>query len=203
LKETLIPKFDKKIAVLTIASVLLIIGKYYYSLTRWDWADETIFYLLIPLFITIFVFRESPREYGFRLGDWKMGLVLTVGGIVLMTPILWLLVRSDSGMRQYYAWMLPGLPWITFADLFGWEFLFRGWLLFGYEKKYGGDALWLQSVPFALAHLGKPGVETLSTIFGGFAFGWVAWKTRSFLYPFLIHWYIETFVILAAAGVLG
>jgi membrane protease YdiL (CAAX protease family) len=63
--------------------------------------------------------------------------------------------------------------------------------------------LWLQAVPFVIAHIGKPEVETLSTIFGGFAFGWVAWRTRSFVYPFLIHWYIATFTILVAGGALG
>ena len=47
----------------------------------------------------------------------------------------------------------------------------------------------------------KPEVETLSTIFGGFAFGWVAWRTKSFLYPFLIHWFIATLIIIVAAGV--
>ncbi len=73
--------------------------------------------------------------------------------------------------------------------------MFRGWILFAYLQRYGDDALWLQAVPFALAHLAKPQVETLTTIFGGFLFGWVAWRTRSFLYPFLIHWYIFTLVV--------
>jgi len=40
----------------------------------------------------------------------------------------------------------------------------------------------------------------LSTIFGGFAFGWVAYRTKSFLYPFLIHWFIGTYIIIVAAG---
>jgi len=49
-------------------------------------------------------------------------------------------------------------------------------------------------------HLGKPEVETLSTIFGGAAFGFVAWQTQSFLYPFLIHWFILSFTMLIATG---
>jgi membrane protease YdiL (CAAX protease family) len=79
--------------------------------------------------------------------------------------------------------------------MLGWEYLFRGWILFTYGKKYGPDAIWLQAVPFALAHLTKPGIETISTIFGGFAFGWIAWRTKSFLYPFLIHWFISIWII--------
>ena len=72
-------------------------------------------------------------------------------------------------------------------------------MLFAYARRFGSHALWLQAVPFALAHLGKPEVETLSTIFGGFLFGLVAWRARSFIYPFLIHWFVATFTIFAAA----
>jgi uncharacterized protein len=114
---------------------------------------------------------------------------------------LWFVGRNDSSMHDYYRSMVPDLPWSTFLDLFGWEFLFRGWLLFSYTRKFGPDGIWLQSVPFALAHIGKPQLETFSTIFGGFAFGWVAWRTKSFIYPLIIHWFISTMIIIAAAGV--
>jgi membrane protease YdiL (CAAX protease family) len=147
------------------------------------------------------VFRENPKEYGFSLGDWKAGLVITVIGILCMAPIIYYLGRGDPSMQKYYQPYTVGLPWTTFLDLIGWEFIFRGWILFGYARKFGPESLWLQAVPFALMHNGKPEVETLSTIFGGFAFGWVAWRTKSFLYPFLIHWFISTFIILVAAGV--
>lgn len=193
--------FDWKIAVLTIVSTLLIMVDYYERLTPSKPLDRLLLYLVIPLAITLLVFREYPREYGFRLGDWKTGLLLTLGGIALMTPVIWLLARGDAETQGYYrAWLAPNLAWSNALDLLGWEFIFRGWLLFGYARRYGPDALWLQAVPFALAHLGKPEIETLSTIFGGFAFGWVAWRTRSFIYPYLIHWFIATFIVFAAAS---
>ena len=67
--------------------------------------------------------------------------------------------------------------------------------MIGYVRKFGPDALWLQAVPFALMHIVKPEVETLSTIFGGFAFGWITYHTRSFIYPFIIHWFFALFII--------
>ena len=194
---------DWKIATLTIVSTTLLLLDKYHTFTSSKLIDRTILYLLIPLFFVILIFRENPKEYGFQFGDWRTGLKLTLGGILLMTPILYWLLGRDSTMSSYYAHLLPGLPWNTFLDLLGWEFLFRGWLLFGYARKFGAEALWLQAVPFALAHAGKPEIETLSTIFGGFAFGWVAWRTKSFLYPFLIHWYIGSLTILLASGILG
>ena len=197
------PRFDWKIVAITIASTLLLLVDHYHRITPDKYWDRVILYLIIPLAFTLLLFRENPREYGFTLGDWKAGLVITAAGILLMTPILWVLGKSNPGMAEYYKPHVEGLPWTTFLDLIGWEFFFRGWILFGYARKFGPEALWLQAVPFALAHIGKPEVETLSTIFGGFAFGWVAWRTRSFLYPFLIHWFIATFIIIVSAGILG
>lgn len=197
-------RFDWKLVTVTVVSTLLLTLDYYHHFTPWKPLDRTILYLLIPLAIILFVFRESPREYGFQLGDWKAGLVITFGALILILPLLWLLMHGDLSMRAYYQPLVgPTLPVYTFFELFGWEFLFRGWLTFAYVRKFGPEGLWLQAVPFALAHLSKPEVETLSTIFGGFAFGWVAWRTKSFLYPFLIHWAIFTFVVLAAGGFLG
>ncbi len=204
MKTLLGPKlhFDWKIVTITIVSTLLLIVDRYYRMTPHKYWDRLILYLFIPLIIILFIFRENPREYGFSLGDWKAGIAITLTGILLMAPVIWYLGVSDPGMTDYYKPYVEGLPWTTLLDLIGWEFFFRGWILFGYARKFGPEALWLQAVPFALAHIGKPEVETLSTIFGGFAFGWVAWRTRSFLYPMLIHWFIATFIILISAGVL-
>jgi membrane protease YdiL (CAAX protease family) len=209
---------DWKVAILSIVSTLLLIVDYYhYPLLPWtqwfpSWSvnglstkvlDRTLLYFIIPMFIVIVVFREHPRNYGFTFGDWKAGIFVTIGAIILITPILWFVGRGDRTMQDYYKPMMSGMPWNSLFDLFGWEFLFRGWLLFGYYKKFGPDALWLQAVPFALAHIGKPEVETISTIFGGFAFGWVAYRTKSFVYPLLIHWFVASTMIILAAGVSG
>jgi membrane protease YdiL (CAAX protease family) len=194
---------DWKIATITVVSTLLLMVDHYHKLTGSKYWDRMILYLLIPLLIILFLFRENPRDYGFTLGDWKLGLTYTALGILLMGPVIYLLGQGNAAMQSYYKPYLNGLPWTTFLDLIGWEFFFRGWILFGYLRKFGQDALWLQAVPFAIAHISKPEVETLSTIFGGFAFGWVAWRTRSFVWPFLIHWFIGTLIILVAAGSIG
>ncbi len=194
--------FDWKIVTVTIVSTLLLMVDAYQQLTPNKGFDRLILYLLIPLFIILVAFRENPGTFGFTLGDWKAGLILTGLAILLIAPVLWLAAHGGA-MKDYYKPQVSGLPWNTFIDLFGWEFFFRGFILFAYARKFGPEALWLQAVPFALAHIGKPEVETLSTIFGGFAFAWVAYRTRSFVYPFLIHWFVASFTIVVAAGLLG
>ncbi|MBI5232533.1 MAG: CPBP family intramembrane metalloprotease [Coriobacteriales bacterium] len=192
---------DWKIGVVTVVGTLALIAQDYVDLTPWPTVDDLLVYFLLPMATILLVFRESPREYGLKLGDWRAGIVLTLGAIVIMAPILWLVVRGDPAMRGYYqADMSDLLRGRIALQLFAWEFLFRGFWLFGYSRKFGANAIWLQAVPFALAHLGKPGIETASTIFGGFAFGWIAYRTRSFLYPFAIHLFVTSFTIWLAAG---
>ena len=211
-------QLDWKTAVLVVVStLLLLVDAYHPQLVPWarwfpGWKatglltriiDRTLLYFVIPMLIVLLVFRQKPGEFGITLGDWKAGLILTLAGIILIAPVLWLVARGNLTIREYYKPLVSGLPWNTFLDLFSWEFFFRGWLLFGFARKFGPEAIWLQAVPFALAHIGKPEIETLSTIFGGFAFGWVAWRTKSFVYPLLIHWFVGSFTILVAASFHG
>lgn len=201
-------QFDLKVtAIIIIGTVLPMIDWYNYRLTGTKAYDRLLLYFVVPMILILLVFRESPAEFGFRLGDVRTGLLWTVVGCLGMAVVLWFVVRTPA-MQSYYAAKAPDstayLIYINAIDLFGWEFIWRGLLLFGLARVIGpGPAIWIQAVPFAFMHLGKPELETLTTIFGGAAFGFVAWQSGSFLYPFLIHWFISSFTMLLAAGRLG
>jgi hypothetical protein len=81
--------FDWRVVTITIVSTLLLMVDYYHKLTPQKYWDRIILYLLIPLLIILFLFRESPKEFGFSLGDWKAGLVITAIGILFMAPIIY------------------------------------------------------------------------------------------------------------------
>jgi membrane protease YdiL (CAAX protease family) len=122
----------------------------------------------------------------------------------VVLPAAWWLVRANETMGGHYRHLFgPALPAYVFLDLFGWEFMFRGWMVFGYTRQFGPQGIWLHCSLFALAHLGKPAIETFTTVAGGLAFGWIAYRTRSFLYPFLIHWALMTLVVMAAQTAAG
>lgn len=200
--------FDARLTFLIIfATVVPMLDYYDYSLTGTKAYDRFAFYFILPLAIILLLFRERPAVYGFRLGRWRTGLIWTLVGCAVMGLVL-LYVAQTPTMQAFYEERAPDTVWrilfLTAVDLVGWEFIWRGVLLFAFARAFGpGPAIFLQAVPFAFMHLGKPELEALSTIFGGAAFGWVAWQSRSFLYPFLIHWFIASFTMLVATGRIG
>jgi uncharacterized protein len=200
--------FDTRLTFLIVAATILPMVDYYgYYITGGKAYDRMVLYFVVPMLLILLLFRERPSSYGFQLGDWRVGLKWTLLACATMAPLLWFLARTPA-MQKFYDAKTMGatayLVYITAVDLFGWEFIWRGFMLFGLARILGpGAAIFLQAVPFAFMHLGKPDIETFSTIFGGAGFGFVAWQSRSFLYPLLIHWFIAVFTMLVASGRLG
>jgi len=196
---------DWKAVTAIVVSTLLLVIDAYHRIFAFESLDRLVLGFGVPLFVIVVVFRKSPSEYGLRLGDWKAGLALTAAGWIGVTVLMAVVARTAS-FQAYYG-SRSGSPlelgFSTAVDMLGWEFLFRGFLLFALYPLCGPVAIVLQAVPFALAHVGKPELETLSTIFGGSAFGYVAWRTRSFVYPFLIHWLLSVLTVLFAGGAAG
>lgn len=190
-----------KPVVSIIVSTLVLVISQYQDLFPDSLYEGLLLFLAIPLLIILLVFRESPARYGVQIGDWKKGLAYTAIGCLAAAGILWIAIKLP-GIDEYYAPQaqseLP-YPLRNAIELLDWEFFFRGFLIFSLAEICGPYAILLQAVPFTLAHYGKPFIETFSCIFGGAAFGWVAWRTRSFIYPFLIHLFLSTFVVYLAA----
>jgi membrane protease YdiL (CAAX protease family) len=207
-------ELDTRATVAVVAStLLLILDAYHHFIPSSTYAEfllakaleRTVYYLLVPLVIIIVFYRQSPAKYGLRLGDWRAGIKWTLIFFALGVPILYLAART-AAMSSYYAQGSRTVAQVlgtSALDLFGWEFLFRGFLLFSLFRAIGPTAIVLQAVPFAMAHIGKPELETVSTIFGGIVFGWLAWRSKSFLFPFLLHWLVNTFVIFVAMGIIA
>ena len=202
-------KLDVRLNVVVFASTMLLLADEYHrilpadalgSSLRGSAADSLLYYLAIPVVIVVLLFRDSLRDYGFQLGDWRAGVKWTAGVLLVLSPLLFI-AANTSDVQAYYAGSdrsTLDVIIVSGADLFGWEFLFRGFLLFGMYRVIGPSAILLQAVPFAMAHIGKPELETMTTLLGGAGFGWIAWRTKSFLYPFAIHWGLNVFVRLVA-----
>ncbi len=194
--------FDARLAGTVALALLILLVAFNNHFAQGEY-ERFLLEFLLPFAVVVFIWRESPREYGLTLGDWRLGLPVTIAGIAILAPVIWIL-GQQSDFRVYYEPLILGRPaWQLVLesglDMFAWEFFFRGWLLWTFGRKYGSDAIWLQTIPFVLMHLWKPELEQLSTILGGAFFGILAWRTRSFIWGFLLHWFMVSWVLLVAA----
>jgi membrane protease YdiL (CAAX protease family) len=157
---------------------------------------------LVPLAVVLFLFRDDPRRYGLRIGDWRAGLTLAGIGTAVMLPlVIWAGHQPD--FASYYApsTATPTNVVITnVLDVSAAEFCFRGFLMFALMRTVGPLGVVLAAVPFTFAHLGKPELETVSTLLGGTIFGWLDWRTGSILYSAAAHAIILSVVMFASVG---
>jgi len=69
------------------------------------------------------------------------------------------------------------------------ELLYRGYLLQPLARRFGFErAAAFVVAPYVLLHWTKPAPELWLAAWGGLAFSWAAWRTRSFWPGFLAHW---------------
>ena len=157
---------------------------------------------LVPLAVVLLLFRDDPRRYGLRIGDWRAGLTLAGIGTAVMLPlVIWAGHQPD--FASYYAPSTSSAADVVITnvlDVSAAEFCFRGFLMFALIRVVGPLGVVLAAVPFTFAHLGKPELETVSTLLGGTIFGWLDWRTGSILYSAAAHAIILTVVMFASVG---
>ena len=164
--------------------------------------ERLVLFLVLPVLVVVVAFRDRPDRYGLTLGDATAGASLMLVGVAAMTPIvLWFAEIAD--VRAYYGPSAAPLPYVLLTnaiDLTAAEFLFRGFLMFTLVRAVGPIGVLIAVMPFAYSHVGKPVLELLSTLGGGLAYGWLAWRTRSIVWGSIAHVYILTLVTLVAAA---
>jgi membrane protease YdiL (CAAX protease family) len=190
IKTRMLRGYDLNLLAVVIISTLVLVLKHYYPLNiDFPRATELIYYLLIPLAAGWLFLRDKPWDYGIRIGRWKSSIILAAVCLAAMALILYGAGKMPEFRSYYHRYAIDWSELLVDAALFmfAWEFLFRGYMLFGLEKSIGKSAIFVQAIPFVLLHLGKPFLETLLCIPGGFILGYVAYRTRSFLPCFIIH----------------
>jgi len=187
------------IAVVTVSTLVVVLEHYYGNRMNIPFPlPNLIYFLFIPLGMGFLLFRDKPSDYGIRIGNWKLAAVLTAAGLVVLSLIVYGASKMPEFYRYYHDPSIRWPEWIFKWTLymFAWEFLFRGYMLFGLERSIGKSAIFVQTIPFVLLHFGCVIWETLACIPEGFLFGYIAYKTRSFLPCFIIH--IGIHILMAA-----
>lgn len=150
---------------------------------------------VVPVLIIKILLRERVSGYGLTAGDVKSGLGYTGVSLLIMMPLLWF-ASSQPEFLMVYPHLLPARDsWEMFLYyeagmllyMISWEFIWRGFMLFGLYPRFGYYAVLIQMIPFLILHNGKPALETFSAIAGGIALGAIALRTGSFIYGVIIH----------------
>jgi len=199
LKNRMIEGYDLNlVAVVSISTLTLVLRHYYPLDIDFPSATQLTYCLLIPLAAGGLLFRDKPSDYGVRIGRWKLGVIAVAVGLAIMALVLYGASKLPEFHSYYHRYHIdwPGLLLRNALYMFAWEFLFRGYMLFGLERSIGKNAILVQTIPFTLLHFGRPFLETLACIPGGFIFGYVAYRTRSFLPCFVIHFGMYTMMAL-------
>jgi hypothetical protein len=175
---------------------------YRVKLVRYEWSQfgwiglNLICLLLIPVLVIKFGLGERVRDYGLTLGDWRLWLKHAAVYLVIVLPVIAIASRAET-FREFYPMFAPArehrillIPWELGygAYFFAWEFFFRGFLLRGLSKHFGPAAIIVQNVPFVMMHFRKPEAEVWGSVIAGLALGVTAYRSRSTVGCWLIHW---------------
>lgn len=168
---------------------------YLFEYLYW-YTGDFVTWFVIPVLIVFFIFKEKPSAYGLKAGDYKTGLKYSLIFFVIMLPLVWFASSSLPFVEQY-----PGLSdvktsWNSFLIyetgillyMIAWEFIWRGYMLFGLQPKFGYYAVLFQMLPFVMLHNGKPMVETFGAIIAGIALALLALRTGSIIYCVIAHY---------------
>jgi uncharacterized protein len=154
-------------------------------------------YVIPPVLVIRFVFRERIRDYGLRIKGLSAHVRVYFVLFGIAFPLLVAASYSTSFQEKYpfyhpvaghalgpnlYWWWL--LYWCQFVAL---EFFFRGFMVHGLAPRLGWAAIFAMVVPYNMLHYGKPMPEALAAIVGGLVLGTLAIRTRSIWWGAALH----------------
>ncbi len=152
--------------------------------------------LLVPIALLKLFTKDRLADYGLTLGEWRIWLRHAAVYLAVVLPVIAIASRF-AAFRDYYPMFEPArerpillLPWeLAYgAYFFAWEFFFRGYLLQGLRTRFGPAAIVIQTVPFVMMHFGKVESEAIGSIIAGLLLGVTAYRSRSTIGCWLIHW---------------
>jgi membrane protease YdiL (CAAX protease family) len=183
-------------ALIMALATLFITLDHYHPLGK-EWQSTFLYYAVFPVLAALLVLRKNPLEFGLRAGSPRIW-GFYVGVICLAAAAILYWSSFNASLQSYYR--MPDFKFLSYfltscVSLAGSEFMYRGFLLFGLREKFGEGSILIQMIPFALLHLGKPELETVSTIITGILFGYIAYRGKSFWPAFIIHVFINVFFV--------
>lgn len=166
-----------------------------FSAHGWWFVTQGVTGFVIPVLCLLLLFRRRPAEVGLGAGDWRFGLAIALAYVPLVAVGTWVLSAGGDFRARYPQYSPAARDWTIFLYYellyltywIGWEYLWRGFVLFGTARTFGHYAIFVQMVPFAILHAEKPFAEQMLSVVGGVLLGAVVWRCRSFWIAVPIH----------------
>jgi len=184
---------------IVISSAMLFLSLHRYNPVGNEWFNALLYYAVLPILTVAIFLRRNPLDFGLKWGDFKVWGYYAAVVCLIAAPILFA-ASFTPVFQKYYSiehFNLLNYSLVNGASLFASEFFFRGFLLFGLKDKLKEGSIFIQMIPFVLVHLGKPELETVSTILTGILFGYIAYRGKSFWPAFIIHLFINIFFVMS------
>jgi hypothetical protein len=167
------------------------------GLGSWGWwfGMQGLLGFVLPAAALLLFFSNDLEDVGLGLGNWRLATGIALLYLPLVAVGTWVLSDGSAFQQQYPHYSPATGDWTVFLiyeALFlfywvGWEYLWRGFVLFGTAPTLGLYAIFVQALPFAALHVSKPWPEALLSIVGGIALGALVWRCRSFWIAVPIH----------------
>jgi uncharacterized protein len=165
-----------------------------YEYLYWFIGDFFTFFIL-SIIVIKFILKENLKNYGLQFGDYRTGLILSTIFFLVMVPVIWFFSAEPDFSEKYPHLLSTRNNYNEFLIyesgmmlyMISWEFIWRGFMLFGLKEKFGYYSVMIQMIPFVILHNGKPAAETFGAIAGGIALGVLALRTNSILYCVITH----------------
>jgi uncharacterized protein len=189
-------KSNGREAVIIVSATLFITLDRYHPILN-EWLSTFLYYAVFPILVILVGLRKNPLDFGLRLGRLRLwGFYACI--ICLAAAVILYASSYNPSLQSYYR--MDEFKFFNYfltscLSLSASEFFYRGFLLFGLKEKFKEGSILLQMIPFALLHLGKPELETVSTIITGILFGYIAYRGKSFWPSFIIHLFINVFFV--------
>lgn len=157
----------------------------------------------IPLFIVARFFEKKRENFGVNTQNVDLRPYWQI--LAVVAPMV-IIASFESGFSNYYPSykryaITPesnptDIPAYVFAlgfelaygmDFFNVEFLFRGLLVIGVSQLIGKEAILPMVGAYCFLHFGKPVGECVSSVFGGYILGVVAYYARNIWGGVIVH----------------
>lgn len=160
------------------------------------WAvTSVVLRVLVPLAIVVWVLHRRPGDFGYRLRGVTRHAWLYLVMFLAMIPLV-TAASFTPAFQAKYPLFFPAAGWTQFLlyqlayglQFVGVEAFFRGYMTFGLYPRFGYQAVFIMVIPYTMVHFGKPPLEVFMAIPAGLLLGYLALKTRSWVFGALLHW---------------